>query len=84
MATHTPHEIKDADVMAMLIEAPELQPKGWEHAVWDFAREEDLRHRIQRGHIHYFHALLMEGEHLAVGRWQEAVATELTNRKAAA
>lgn len=83
IGTHVPNEVKEADTLAMLIEAPELQPLGWKHQIWNFAREID-RTRITPGAIHQFHGLLMEGSSLAVGRWQLAVAIELTNRKAAA
>jgi hypothetical protein len=34
-----PAGVSDADYLAMLIEAPNLQPLGWEHAVWDEHRE---------------------------------------------
>lgn len=75
-----PKAVKWADAQAMAIEAPELQPDGWKHPIWDFAREITY----PGGAVHYFHALLMEGHGMAVGRWLEGVATELTARRRAA
>lgn len=75
-----PESVKKADTMAMVVEAPELQPEGWEHPIWDFAREI----AVPRQAVNYLHALLMEGPQLAVGRWLEGVATELAARRRAA
>lgn len=75
-----PDAVKHADSQAMAIEAPELQPEAWRKPIWDFAREI----RIPFGAVHYLHGLLMQGESLSVGRWLEAVATELAARRRAA
>jgi hypothetical protein len=75
-----PEAVKRADHLAMVVEAPELQPLGWEHSVWDFARET----LMPASAIQYLHGLLMEGPSLAVGRWLEGVATELAARRRAA
>lgn len=72
--------VREADHLAMVVEAPELQPLGWDHSVWDFARET----LVPASGIQYLHGLLMEGPSLAVGRWLEGVATELAARRRAA
>lgn len=41
LAPDLPPEVARADHFAMVIEAPILQPKGWQHAVWDFARADE-------------------------------------------
>lgn len=72
--------VKLADLQAMAIEAPVLQPEGWKHSIWDFAREIEYPATAVR----YFHALLMDGQSTAVGYWLEGVASELAKRRRAA
>lgn len=43
MAPDLPDEVHRADGFAMVVEAPILQPAGWRHEVWDFAREDERR-----------------------------------------
>lgn len=72
--------VTHADQQAMAIEAPVLQPEGWKHSIWDFAREIEYPAMAVR----YFHALLMDGQSMAVGYWLEGVASELAKRRRAA
>lgn len=76
-----PDEVKRADRTAMVIEAPVLQPKGWCHPVWDFARDEEL----ELGGVH--RGLFLRLQALPNGGrldWLWATVDELHKRKAAA
>lgn len=75
-----PEAVKRADHLAMVVEAPELQPLGWEHSVWDFARET----LVPASGINYFNALLKTGPEFAYGWWKESVKSQLAMRKVAA
>lgn len=80
IAPDLPEEVHLADRWAMLVEAPELQPRGWEHAVWDFAREDEKQvPGIHRGLLFRICAL-PDGAYV---EWLLAVADELTRRKGA-
>lgn len=47
-----PEAVVRADRLAMLIEAPVLQPKGWNSPVWNWARGEELEVAgLHRGHL---------------------------------
>lgn len=75
-----PEAVTNADRQAMVIEAPVLQPEAWDLPVWDFARE--IIYPVEW--VRYLLTVLAEDQHQATGRWLEAVATELTNRRRAA
>lgn len=80
---HCPPEVHAADYGAMLIEAPELQPKQWHSEVWREHRETAQRVPPPRHAVNYFHSLLYQGPHMAVTLWQVWVCDELAQRKVA-
>lgn len=74
-----PPEVTQADHLAMLIEAPVLQPRGWEQAVWNFAREEEREvSGAHRGELLRVLALDNRGGI----DWMLAVNDELARRRA--
>lgn len=80
LSPEMPEAVTAADALAMVIEAPVLQPKGWKHAVWDFARAAELEiggvHREQ-----FFRICALQ--HGGGIDWLWAVIDELTERRKA-
>lgn len=81
LSSEMPEAVHQADRTAMVIEAPILQPEGWKHPVWDFARAEEL----EIGGVHRERLLWIL--HLEGGgqyAWTLEVIRELAARRAAA
>lgn len=76
-----PDAVHQADQLAMLVEAPVLQPKGWACSVWDFAR---AGAEIARDHTHRLRRLMAEGESQCAATYLMAVTDELVKLRQAA
>lgn len=75
-----PDDVKTADLEAMLIEAPRLQPEGWKHPFWDGHRDR----AVPAWASGYLYQLLGMGPSDCRAKWILDVATEITKRRAAA
>lgn len=75
-----PDDVKAADLEAMLIEAPRLQPEGWKNPVWDGYRAQ----AVPAGAVWRFNTHLVMERHAATSFWKLEVCRELVSRGAAA
>lgn len=72
-----PAAVVAADRLAMCVEAPVLQPRGWRTALWDFARADELR--VSGVHRERLLQLCAQPDG-GYGAWVMALADELTRR----